>query len=67
MSFTPPTKEVTVKPKEDTKYEFKDDGRNKKVVAEADKETTIGKFIPGNYAIDAKNYRQRCVYWLLEV
>ena len=62
MSFTPPTKEVTVKPKEDTKYEFKDDGRNKKVVAEADKETTIGKFIPGNYAIDAKKITDNGVF-----
>lgn len=62
MSYTPPAKQVVVKPEMKTKYEFKDDGNNKKVVAEANKETPLGQFIPGNYAIDATKTTQYGVF-----
>ncbi|PTE70106.1 hypothetical protein BUY46_00640 [Staphylococcus devriesei] len=54
MSYTAPTKEAIVKPKLDTKYEFRDGGKDKTVVAEGNKTTSLGKFIPGIYSIDAK-------------
>lgn len=51
MSFTAPTKQPIVKPKEKTKYEFKSGGKKKMVIAEANKVTPIGNFIPGTYRI----------------
>ncbi|MCI2774776.1 zinc ribbon domain-containing protein [Staphylococcus petrasii] len=54
MSFTAPTKEAVVKPKLETKYEFRAGGKNKTVVADANKTTSLGKFIPGVYSIDAE-------------
>lgn len=54
MSFSAPTKEAVVKPKLKTTYEFRDGGKNKTVVANANKQTSLGKFIPGIYSIDAK-------------
>ncbi len=48
MSFTAPTKQPIVKPKEKTKYEFKSGGKKKTVIAEANKVTPIGNFIPGH-------------------
>lgn len=53
MSFTAPTKQPIVKPKEKTKYEFKSGGKKKMVIAEANKVTPIGNFIPGTYRIPA--------------
>ncbi|HDY9494071.1 TPA: hypothetical protein RRM84_001757 [Staphylococcus argenteus] len=53
MSFTAPTKQPIIKPKEKTKYEFKAGGKKKVVVAEANKVTPLGNFIPGNYRIAA--------------
>ncbi|EHJ08864.1 zinc ribbon domain-containing protein [Staphylococcus simiae] len=51
MSFTAPSKQPIVKPKVKTKYEFKSNGKKKVVIAEANKTTPIGNFIPGNYHI----------------
>ncbi|MCJ1655710.1 hypothetical protein MT340_002935 [Staphylococcus sp. NRL 16/872] len=53
LSFTAPTKEAVVKPKLETKYEFRAGGKNKTVVADANKTMSLGKFIPGIYSIDA--------------
>lgn len=54
MSYTAPTKQAIVKPKLDTKYEFKDGGKKKTVIADANKTTSLGRYIPGIYSIDAK-------------
>ncbi|WP_436862814.1 zinc ribbon domain-containing protein [Staphylococcus caeli] len=54
MSFTAPTKEAIIKTKYDTKYKFKSDDKQKTVVAEKNKTTSLGKFIPGNYTLDSK-------------
>lgn len=53
MSFTAPTKQPIVKPKVQTKYEFKSNGKKKTIVAEANKNTPLGNFIPGVYKIPA--------------
>ena len=53
MSYTAPTKKAIVKPKLDTKYEFKDGGK-KTVIADANKTTSLGTYIPGIYSVDAK-------------
>lgn len=45
MSFTAPTKEAIVKPKYDTIYKFKSDDKQKKVKADKNKTTSLGKFI----------------------
>ena len=37
MSFTAPTKQPIIKPKEKTKYEFKAGGKSKTVIADAHK------------------------------
>ena len=44
MSYTAPTKKAIVKPKLDTKYEFKDGGK-KTVIADANKTTSLGTYI----------------------
>ncbi len=49
MSFTAPTKQPIVKPKEKTKYEFKSGGKKKMVIAEANKVTPIGNLYRGTY------------------
>ena len=49
MSFTAPTKQPIIKPKEETKYEFKTGGKRKTVIADAHKNTPLGDFIPGTY------------------
>ncbi|HLR19248.1 MAG TPA: zinc ribbon domain-containing protein [Staphylococcus sp.] len=54
MSFTAPTKEAIVKPKQDTTYRFKADDNQKTVVADKNKATSLGEFIPGDYIIEAK-------------
>lgn len=54
MSYTAPTKKAIVKPKLDTKYEFKDGGKKKTVIADANKTTSLGTYIPGIYSVDAK-------------
>ncbi|MGO2000344.1 MAG: TcaA NTF2-like domain-containing protein, partial [Staphylococcus saprophyticus] len=54
MSFTAPTKEAIVKPKQKTTYKFKADDKQKTVVAEKNKPTSLGKFIPGDYTLEAK-------------
>ncbi|ANK39191.1 zinc-ribbon domain-containing protein [Staphylococcus equorum] len=54
MSFTAPTKEAIVKPKQETTYKFKADDKQKTVVAEKNKPTSLGKFIPGDYTLEAK-------------
>ena len=54
MSFTAPTKEAIIKTKYDTKYKFKSDDKQKTVVAEKNKTTSLGKYIPGNYTLDSK-------------
>lgn len=54
MSFTAPTKEAIVKPKYDTTYKFKSQDKQKTVVADKNKTTSLGKFIPGDYELDAK-------------
>lgn len=54
MSYRPPTKTVIVKPKIDTKYEFKAGGKRRVIHAKANQATSIGKYIPGVYAIDAE-------------
>lgn len=54
MSFTAPTKEAIVKPKDDTTYKFKSEDKQKTVVADKNKTTSLGKFIPGDYVLDAK-------------
>lgn len=54
MSFTAPTKQPVIKPKEQTKYEFKSGGKRKTVIAEANKTTPLGEFIPGTYHMPAK-------------
>src|SRR5699024_6421543 len=54
MSFTAPTKEAIVKPKKDKTYKFKADDKQKTVVAEKNKPTSLGKFIPGDYTLEAK-------------
>ena len=62
MSFNAPTKQPVVKPKVDTKYEFKSGGKRKKVIAEADKTTPLGYYIPGNYSIDATKEMKNGVF-----
>ncbi|MCU5745251.1 hypothetical protein N9R04_00765 [Staphylococcus sp. SQ8-PEA] len=54
MNFTAPSKEAIVKPKMDATYKFKSNDKQKTVEADKDKATSLGKFIPGNYSIDAK-------------
>ena len=54
MSFTAPTKQPIIKPKEETKYEFKTGGKRKTVIADAHKNTPLGDFIPGTYHMPAK-------------
>lgn len=54
MSYRPPAKSVIVKPKLDTKYEFKAGGKRRIINAKANKATSIGKYIPGVYTIDAE-------------
>lgn len=54
MSFTAPTKEAIVKPKYDTTYKFKSQDKQKTVVADKNKTTSLGKFIPGDYELEAK-------------
>ena len=54
MSYRPPTKTVIVKPKIDTKYKFKAGGKRRGIHAKANQATSIGKYIPGVYAIDAE-------------
>ncbi|BBD91727.1 zinc ribbon domain-containing protein [Staphylococcus caprae] len=58
MSFTAPTKQPIIKPKEKTKYEFKAGGKSKTVIADAHKNTPLGNFIPGNYELPAKKTTQ---------
>ncbi|MBE9411759.1 hypothetical protein IM158_14055, partial [Staphylococcus epidermidis] len=54
MSFTAPTKKPIIKPKVETKYEFRTSGKKKTVIAEANKNTPLGEFIPGTYHLPAK-------------
>ncbi|PNZ14915.1 hypothetical protein CD109_13320, partial [Staphylococcus succinus subsp. succinus] len=54
MNFTAPTKEAIVKPKYDTKYKFKADDKEKTVIADKNKATSLGHFIPGSYILEAK-------------
>lgn len=54
MNFTAPTKEAVVKPNYKTTYLFKSDGKQKKFIAEKNQKTSLGKFIPGEYILDAK-------------
>lgn len=54
MSYRPPIKTVIVKPKIDTKYKFKAGGKRRVIHAKANQATSIGKYIPGVYAIDAE-------------
>lgn len=62
MSFNAPTKQPIVKPKVDTKYEFKSGGKRKTVIADANKTTPLGYFIPGNYHIDATKETKNGVF-----
>ncbi|MGY0467570.1 TcaA NTF2-like domain-containing protein [Staphylococcus xylosus] len=54
MNFTAPTKEAIIKPKYETTYKFKSGDKQKTVVAEKNKATSLGKFIPGDYALETK-------------
>lgn len=54
MSFTAPTKKPIIKPKVETKYEFRTSGKKKTVIAEANKNTPLGEFIPGTYHLPSK-------------
>lgn len=54
MNFTAPTKEAIVKPKIDAKYKFRSNDKQRTIEAPKDKTTSLGKFIPGDYSIDAK-------------
>ena len=61
MSYRPPTKTVIVKPKIDTKYKFKAGGKRRGIHAKANQATSIGKYIPGVYAIDAEKTRNMVI------
>ncbi|MGW9855913.1 membrane-associated protein TcaA [Staphylococcus hominis] len=54
MSYRAPTKNVIVKPKLDTTYKFKAGGKHRVISAKANKETSIGEYIPGVYTIDTE-------------
>ncbi|WP_260842932.1 TcaA second domain-containing protein [Staphylococcus pettenkoferi] len=54
MNFTAPSKEAIVKPKMDATYKFKANDQQKTVEADKNKSTSLGRFIPGDYEIDAK-------------
>lgn len=58
MNFTAPTKEAIVKPKFDAKYKFRSNDKQRTIEAPKGQTTSLGKFIPGDYSIDAKRTTQ---------
>lgn len=54
MNFTAPTKEAIVKPKFDATYKFRSNDKQRTVTADKNQATSLGKFIPGDYSIEAK-------------
>ena len=53
MSYTAPTKKAIVKPKLDTSMNLKM-VEKETVIADANKTTSLGTYIPGIYSVDAK-------------
>ncbi|HJE01135.1 MAG TPA: hypothetical protein K8V29_02520 [Staphylococcus auricularis] len=53
MNFTAPTKEAIIKPGMTATYEYKADDQKKQVKAEKNHTTSLGRFIPGNYELNA--------------
>lgn len=53
IGFSTMTKKAIIQPKTKTTYIFKADDRKRKVIAEANKKTMLGNFIPGDYKIPA--------------
>lgn len=62
LGFQAPTKQAEVKPDERATFEYKVDGSTKKIVADKGQAVSLGNFIPGTYAIDAKKTTERGTY-----
>lgn len=63
MSFTAPTKKPIIKPKVETKYEFRTSGKKKTVIAEANKIHLWVNLFLVHIIYQLRNYRKRYIQW----